>query len=361
MESSTKNIALMTTGGDCSGLNFTIKSIVSRAKRKYSANVLGLHHGTNALMDINYISLTQLNASNIPHFQAISAGSMIGSQHKGNPFYFRNGNDEPLDVSDKVIESYHSLNCEGLILIGGDGSFSIMNRLAEKGKIPLIAIPKTIDNDIGFTETSIGFDTALEQVVSAIDSLHTTAMSHSRVMIVEVMGKGTGTLALQAGLAGDADIILLPEFSVDMHKLIQKVQSVMKESNRYCVIVLAEGTKAPDGTSFLKALDDGSKRYSGAGQFYADLISEKTNFEVRLTSLGHVQRGGVATASDRLLGAVLGVHAVDLMMRGKTGKMIGWYQQRVCETSLEKVLSFEKRVVQKDVYVKTARSLGKLL
>jgi len=361
MNAPNKNIALMTTGGDCSGLNYTIKSIVVRAKLKYATEVIGLHHGTRALVDAEHLSYTRFNLSKILHCQAISAGSMIGSQSSGNPFHFKNDEGEYEDVSDRVIENYKALDCKGLILIGGDGSFSIMSRLAEQGDIPLIAIPKTIDNDIGFTENAIGFNTGLTQAVNAIDALHTTAMSHKRIMLVELMGKGTGTLALQAGLAGDADIILLPEFMVDPDKLIQKIDAVMKRVSKYCIIVLAEGVKDVEGSTFLKAHQDGSKRYAGAGQYYADLIAQKTKYEVRLTSLGHVQRGGDATPSDRLLGATLGVHAVDALMRDQRGKMLGWYQQKVIETPIEKVLSFEKRVVQKEVLVKTAKALGKML
>lgn len=349
-----KKIAILTSGGDCGGLNAAIRSIFFRAKNKYGMTVYGIKNGTNGLVQrpIEYIELTRETFSG---YLLKQGGTFLGTTNKGS---LKNTNNDNKDNSEKIIEAYKQLGLEGLIIIGGDGSMQILQKLAKQGKLNIVAIPKTIDNDVGATDSSIGFDTAVHVATQALDNLHSTAVSHSRSMILEVMGRDAGHIALSSGIAGGADVILIPEIKYSIKGIINKLNEMQKRNVKHSLIVVAEAVKMENGQKVIHEFKDGQKRLGGIGEYISNEIMSKTDIECRVTALGHVQRGAPPTANDRILASAFGVYAVDLLEKGKFDRMVAYKNRKIIDVAIDEAIKTYKNVERTDPLVETALSLG---
>jgi phosphofructokinase-like protein len=351
-----KKIGILTSGGDCGGLNAAIRSIFFRAKYKHNMTVVGIKNGTSGLLQrpIDCIELTQETFSG---YLLKQGGTFLGTTNKGSPVVFtRDG--KKIDQSNQIIEGYHQLGLDGLIIIGGDGSMQILQNLAIKGNLNIVAIPKTIDNDVGATDSSIGFDTAVQVATQALDNLHSTAVSHSRSMILEVMGRDAGHIALSAGIAGGADVILIPEIKYTLNGIINKLDEMKKRNVKHSLIVVAEAVQKENGEKVIHKFKDGQIRLGGIGEYIANEIMTKTDVECRVTTLGHVQRGAPPTANDRILASAFGVYAVDLLHKKKFDRMVGWKDRKIIDVPITDAIKTYKNVERNDPLVETALSLG---
>ena len=291
-----KRIGILTSGGDCGGLNAAIRSIFFRAKNKYGMTVFGIKNGTTGLVQ-RPLDFIELNQKTFSGYLLKQGGTFLGTTNKGS----LKAKDKIVDQEKLLIDGYHQLGLDGLIIIGGDGSMNILQKIAKKGNLKIVAIPKTIDNDVGATDFSIGFDTAVNVATQALDNLHSTAVSHSRSMILEVMGRDAGHIALSSGIAGGADVILIPEIKYSIKGIINKLNEMKKRDVKHSLIVVAEAVKMENGKKVIHEFKDGQKRLGGIGEYIANQIMSKTDIECRVTALGHVQRGAPPTANDRIL------------------------------------------------------------
>lgn len=351
-----KRIGLLTSGGDCAGLNAVLRAVVHRATSGYGWEVYGIKQGTMGLLE-RPIGAVKLDAT-MDGYMLRSGGTILGTTNKGNPFAFPMPDGSRKNRVPEIIEAYQLLNLDALIAVGGDGSLSIMRSIAQQGNIKLIGIPKTIDNDLGSTEKSIGFDTAVAVATEALDRLQPTAASHSRVMILEVMGRDAGHIALAAGIAGGADVILIPEIPYHIEKIAQKIQSIKDQGRNFALVIVAEAVKTAEGEAVTVSYQDHQFRYGGIGHYISEKIAHATGAETRITVLGHLQRGGMPTASDRLLASAFGVHAVDLIAEDKFDRMVAWQNRTVTDVPLEEAIADYRMVNPHDALVHTARGLG---
>ena len=351
-----KKIGILTSGGDCGGLNAAIRSIFFRAKHKYNMTVVGINNGTSGLLErpINCIELSQKTFSG---YLLKQGGTFLGTKYKASPLDLSK-NERKIDQSKKIIDGYHELGLDGLIIIGGDGSMQILQNLAKKGNLNIVAIPKTIDNDVGATDSSIGFDTAVQVATQALDNLHSTAVSHSRSMILEVMGRDAGHIALSTGIAGGADVILIPEIKYSISGVIKKLDEMKKRNVKHSLIVIAEAVKKENGEKVIHKFKDGQIRLGGIGEYIANEIMTKTDVECRVTTLGHVQRGAPPTANDRILASAFGVYAVDLLYKKKFDRMVGWKDRKIIDVPITEAIQTYKNVERNDPLVETALSLN---
>ncbi len=285
-------------------------------------------------------------------------GTILGTTNKGDPFAYPMPDGSTKDYSNEIIEGYRSLNCDALIGIGGDGSLQILQRLAEQGGFPMVGIPKTIDNDVGMTEIAIGFDTAVAVATEALDRLQPTAASHDRIMVLEVMGRDAGHIALNAGIAGGADVILIPEIPYDINKVAAHIKALRQKGRNFALVVVSEAVRAPDGASVTKDFFGGQKRLGGIGHVIGAQIAELCDAETRVTVLGHVQRGGQPSAQDRLIAAAFGVAAVDLIAAGKSDRMVALSNRQVVDVAISDAVKKNQQVEPGNSFVKTARGLG---
>jgi len=351
-----KRIGILTSGGDCAGLNAAIRSIFYRAK-KYNMDVFGIKDSTLGLIQrpVNYI---ELNYPMVSGAMFREGGTFLGTTNKGDPFHFKGEDGKYSDISKKIIEGYKLLKLDGLIVIGGDGSMKIFKQLADQGKLNIVAIPKTIDNDLGATENSIGFNTAVSVATQALDNLQATAASHRRAMILQVMGRDAGHIALNTGIAGGADVILIPELPYTIDGIIKKLNEMKKHNIHHSLIVVAEAVKTEEGETYKVSFADGEKRLGGIGDYLAEQIMKKSDIECRVTTLGHVQRGARPTANDRILASAFGVHAVDLLAKGKFNRMVAWQNRGVVDVAIDDAVNTYKVVDQNEGLVDTAFALG---
>jgi len=285
-------------------------------------------------------------------------GTILGTTNKGDPFHFPMPDGTFKDRTGEIIANYKKLGLDAVVGIGGDGSHAILRKLAQVGGVPMVGIPKTIDNDIGETENSVGFDTAVSVATEALDRLQPTAASHDRVMILEVMGRDAGHIALATGIAGGADVILVPEIGYDLEKIAEKIQKVKAGGRNFALVVVSEAVKKPDGEPFWVTHADGQKRYGGIGNYLGEQIAKITGSEARVTVLGHVQRGAQPTYNDRLLASAFGVKAVQLIEEGKFDRMVAWKNREVVDVSIEDAIAAYQEVDPNSTLVKTARGLG---
>ncbi len=351
-----KTIGILTSGGDCAGLNAVMRAVVCRA-HMLGWTVIGIENGTAGLLETPY-RVRELHPDDFDGFVMRRGGTILGTTNSRNPFEYTMDDGEVKDRSGEVIAALKDLNIEALIGIGGDGSFDILSRLATKGGISMVGVPKTIDNDLDMTDLSVGFDTAVEVATEALDRLQPTAASHDRVMILEVMGRDAGHIALSAGIAGGADVILIPEIPYTIESIAKKIQGVKDSGRNFALVIVSEAVKTPEGKKHQVVYHGGETRYGGIGEFLGPKIAEATGFETRVTVLGHVQRGGNPTHNDRLLAQALGVKAVDLIEAGEYGKMVAWQNRAAVAVPIEDAIK-ECRIVKKDGFlVHTARSLG---
>jgi 6-phosphofructokinase 1 len=349
-------LGILTSGGDCAGLNAVIRAVVLRATRGYGFEVWGIHEATNGLLQrpVAAAPLTPDSVQGILHL----GGTILRTTNRGDPFAYPDENGQPVDRSGEVAEGYRLLGLDALIAVGGDGSLALMRRVAQKGGMNLIGIPKTIDNDLGHTERAVGFSTAVSIATEAVDRLHVTAASHNRVMVLEVMGRDAGHIALTAGVAGGADVILIPEVPWSVEAVCRKVEERRQSGRNFSLVVVAESVKAPSGEAQRYKDAFGQARYGGIGRVVAEEIAHHTGAETRVTVLGHVQRGGSPVPLDRVLGSAFGVAAVDLAAEGRFDRVVGWQSRRVIDVPILEACAAYQAVDPDDALIRTARGLG---
>lgn len=352
-----KRIGLLTSGGDCAGLNAVLHAVTTRATAGYGWEVFGIRNGTMGLLR-RPIEAEPLTSLTFKSAVAKMGGTILGTTNKGDPFAFPMEDGSLKDRSEDFAEGCRLLGLDALIGVGGDGSLYILRRLAQHGNIPFVGIPKTIDNDLGATENSIGFRTAVDIATEALDRLQPTAASHDRVMILEVMGRDAGHIALSAGIAGGADMILIPEVPYKLENIAKKIKELLVNGHNFALVIVAEAVKKADGNAVEITDLTGRRRYGGISHYLADHITQLTGAETRFTVLGHVQRGCQPNSSDRLLAASFGVHAVDLIAQGKFDRMIAWQNRQVVDVSLEEAIASYSKVDLNSALMKTARGLN---
>ena len=319
--------------------------------------VIGVENGTAGLLE-KPLRVKTLKPKDFNGFIMRLGGTILGTTNSRNPFKYTLPDGTVKDRSDEIIAGFKSLGVDAVIGIGGDGSFDILSRLAKKGDLKFVGIPKTIDNDLMMTDLSVGFDTAVAVATEALDRLQPTAASHDRVMILEVMGRDAGHIALHAGIAGGADVVLIPEIPYSIEGIAKKIKSVKAEGRNFALVIVSEAVKLPSGEKAQVTHHDGQKRYGGIGDYLAHKIFEATESETRVTVLGHVQRGASPTYNDRLLAQALGVKAVDMVNEGQFGHMVAWQKMRAVGVPIEEAIKECRTVDPQGAFVHTARSLG---
>ncbi|CAN5600770.1 ATP-dependent 6-phosphofructokinase [soil metagenome] len=345
----TKCIGILTSGGDCAGLNATIRAVALRAHHGYGWRTIGISHGTHGLLH-RPVAAEPLDPSRLDAVLARQGGTFLGTTNRGNPFAFPMPDGTIKDRSAEMVEGLRELHLDGLIGVGGDGSLEILRRLLSKTTLPFIGIPKTIDNDVGQTERAIGYSTAVAIATEALDRLQPTGASHERVMVLEVMGRDAGHIAIAAGIAGGADIVLIPEVRWRLDHVVKRIATLRNAGRTSALVVVAEAA----GDSH----EEGARGDASVGEWLAHRLTTATGADARATVLGHVQRGAQPTAEDRLLAAALGVGAVDLLAAGKADRMVGWWNRTVIDVPLEKVVGRSRTVDLDGALIVTARALG---
>ena len=316
-------IGIITSGGDAPGLNAVIRSAVLTAYEQYGYEVLGIRQGFDGLLNrLDPMILTPENVEGLH----LRGGTILGAANRGSPFartiVLPNGELEVQDASHEAIARLHELGIDALIVAGGDGTLRISEKLHAMG-IPIVAVPKTIDNDLSETDVTFGFDTAIQTATEALDKLQTTAESHHRVMVLEVMGRDSGWIALVSGVAGGADVILIPEIPFHLQPILTKILKVNARGRRYSLVIVAEGAFLGDGEKqYVSDADPKRERLGGIGNVVGNLIAEHLENEVRVTVLGHLQRGGQPTPRDRWLATRFGSMAIKLIARQEWGMMV---------------------------------------
>lgn len=357
---SLKRIGVLTGGGDCAGLNAVIRAITRCAVSRYGINVIGIRDGFEGLLgEPRTVSLT----TNMVKGLLFRGGTILGSSNKGDPFAYKSvdhGKVMSTDRSDEVLSNIHDLELDCLFVIGGDGTNAIAYKIFQRG-VPVIGIPKTIDNDLGATDVTFGFDTAVNVVVDAIDRLQTTAESHHRVMIIETMGRNAGWIALEAGLAGGADVILIPEIPFEVEKIYDTILHRRKAGRNFTIICVAEGAKPKGGDVVVKKMVADSAepvRLGGIGERLAGWLEKYDVGECRATVLGHIQRGGTPTAFDRNLCTRLGAGAVHAAVHGDFGKMVVLRNSRIEVVPIQEAIAQIRLVDPESDWVRTAIDTG---
>jgi ATP-dependent phosphofructokinase / diphosphate-dependent phosphofructokinase len=351
-------IAINTGGGDAPGLNAAIRSATLSALRQ-GWEVLGIRNGYGSLYsDRPFIPLTPERVRGI----TLMGGTILGTANRGNPFEMpykdEDGEWQLEDRSDEAVEVFHRYGVDALIAIGGDGSMGIAHRLTEKG-IKVVGVPKTIDNDIWGCDISLGFDTAVTTATEAIDKITTTAESHHRVMVVEVMGRYAGWIALHSGLSASADTILIPEIEFSVDRVAEKIMYRESKGETYSIVVVAEGATEQEGDRFVKGKVPGqSEQLGGVGEYLAKILSEKTGKESRSLVLGHLQRGGTPSAYDRLISLRFGAAAVRTLAEAEFNRMIVMQQNQIKSIPLEDVANKTRCVDLDSDTILTAREIG---
>lgn len=366
-----RKLGIITGGGDCSGLNAVINGITKSAINKYGVEVVGFTRGYAGLYRNDFVPLGLKAVSGILH----EGGTILKSSNKDNLFNFRVRNDDGSivykDVSDEAVKNLKYLGVDGLIVIGGDGTLTSARDFHRKG-IPVVGVPKTIDNDLPATDVTFGYNTSLETICDALDKIHTTAYSHDRIMVVEVMGRNTGWLATEGGLAGSADVILIPEIPYDINKVVEKIRQRDAFGRNFSIVIISEGATPKGGEQVIRELVEDSAdsvRLGGIGQVVTNQLQKLIpEHEVRYTNLAYLQRGGVTSQFDRALGLMFGVTAVDLLMNGGTGRMVQLRGKDITSIPLEQVVGSgevgetskggKKLVDPTGQLVQTAKSIG---
>jgi len=356
---SRKRVGILTGGGDCPGLNAVIRSVTKAAIGTYDMEVIGIVDGFEGLILRKTRSLRWSDVSGI----LMQGGTILGTSNRANPFKWaeeKNGKAEFSDVSDQVVDYIGELGLDVLVCIGGDGTMSIAHKLSEKG-ICIVGVPKTIDNDIVGTDVTFGFDSAVTTATEAVDKIHTTAMSHHRVMIVEVMGRYAGWLALHAGIAGGGDILLIPEIPYRLDSIVDVVVRRSHIGRRFSIVVVSEGAKPVGGEMVVKRRVETSTdpvRLGGIGHRLAESIESRTGLETRVTILGHLQRGGTPTAFDRVLASRYGVKAAELCSRQQGHMMVALRGSDVTSVPISDVGGKTRLVDPENSLIRVARDVG---
>ncbi len=354
-----KKIGVITGGGDCPGLNAVLRAVVKTAVCKYNYEVIGFKDGYHGLVLDEWVRLDISKASGILD----RGGTILGSSNRDNPFNFRveeNGIVTYMDKSDQVMENISSHCIEAMVLIGGDGTLTSARDFARKG-LNVVAVPKTIDNDLSATDFTFGFMTAVDTATEALDKLHTTAESHHRIMVLEVMGRYAGWIALESGIAGGADMIIIPEIPYDIQKIAGKALERQKAGKNFSIVVVAEGAKPKGGSIVVSQVVKDSPdpiRLGGIGQKIAGDLTEITGIDSRVTVLGHLQRGGRPIPYDRILSTRYGVAAVELIKKGNYGMMVSLQGNEIGAVPIEDAVGQLKTVPADSELIHIAKSIG---
>jgi 6-phosphofructokinase 1 len=353
-----RRIGILTGGGDCPGLNAVIRGVTKPAE-DYGLSVYGILDGFEGLVEGKAKELSNSDVSGI----LARGGTILGSSNKGDPFHWPvevNGKIEIQDKSESALQNYKTWGLDALIAIGGDGTMHICNKLSKMG-INVIGVPKTIDNDLDATDVTFGHDSAVFVVAEALDRLHTTASSHHRVIVCEVMGRYAGWIALNGGLSGGADIILIPEIPFSWDKVAEKIRERELMGKKFSLVCVAEGAKPLGGEIVMRGTDlkrTDPVQLGGIGKVVADKIEEMTGRETRVTVLGHLQRGGSPTPYDRILSTKFGAFAIELVAQKKFGRMVALKGCEIKNVKIEDAISKQKLVQLDDQAVFAARAVG---
>jgi ATP-dependent phosphofructokinase / diphosphate-dependent phosphofructokinase len=358
MEKTMKRIGILTGGGDAPGLNAVIRAAVKTAIYEYGCEVIGIRNGYDGFLDAK--GMVPLGIENVRGILP-RGGTILGTANRGNPYarkVIRDGQEIIVDVSDEIIHEMEKLKMDALLVLGGDGTLRSAHELCMKGA-PVIGVPKTIDNDIGGTEFTFGFDTAVNTATDAIDKLHSTAEAHHRVMVLELMGRNAGFIALHAGIAGGADAILIPEIPFRFEKVVAKVRERVERGMDFSILAVSEGAKPLDGEQVFSRAGNEiyTPRLGGIGNRVGEFV-EQAGYETRVTVLGHLQRGGSPTPFDRWLATRFGAAAVRLASQGKFDRMVALHAGDIIDVPLQEALSIPKRVNVHGDEVIAARGMG---
>ncbi|MDD4953611.1 MAG: 6-phosphofructokinase [Candidatus Omnitrophica bacterium] len=332
-------IGILTGGGDCPGLNPVIRAVVRKALNE-GYEVVGIKNGWKGLIEADTVKLDLSYVSGI-----LPKGGTILGTSRTNPYKKEDG-------LRKVQENYKKLGLDALIAVGGEDTLGVASKLTKDGIPNIVGVPKTIDNDLSATDYTFGFDTAINTATECIDRLHTTAESHHRIIVVEVMGRHAGWIAIESGIAGGADIILIPELPIDIEEVCMLIKKRHGRGKTFSIVVVAEGAQFKEGTMVLQeqARDEfGHVRLGGIGERLGQEIEKRTGFETRVSVLGHIQRGGTPTAFDRILGTRFGVKAVELVKNKKFGRMAALSGMKIIDVALEEAVK-ELKTVDMDLY-----------
>lgn len=358
IRSKVKRIGVLTGGGDCPGLNAVIRGVTKPAE-DYGMSVYGIIDGFEGLVEGKAKELTNADVSGI----LARGGTILGSSNKGDPYHWpvsHDGKIEIIDKSEQALRNYQSWNLDALIAIGGDGTMHICNKLSALG-MNVVGVPKTIDNDLEATDQSFGHDSAVYVVSMALDRLHTTASSHHRVIVVEAMGRYAGWIALNGGLSGGADIILIPEMPFSWERVAAKIRERELMGKRFSLVCVAEGAKPIGGELITRGSDikrTDPVQLGGIGKVVADKIEEMTGRESRVTVLGHLQRGGSPTPFDRILSTKFGAFAIELAAQKKFGRMVALKGNEIKNVLIKDAISHQKLVSVDNQAVKAAKAVG---
>jgi ATP-dependent phosphofructokinase / diphosphate-dependent phosphofructokinase len=356
---SKRKIAILSGGGDCPGINAVIRAVTKKAILEYGMEVIGIEDGFEGAIHNRCRKLEYNDVSGI----ITLGGTILGTSNTANPYrHAVKENDKVIfeDVSQTTLFNLKKLDIECLVCIGGDGTLSIASRLYQDG-IPIVGIPKTIDNDLKGTDITFGFDTALSIATEGIDRLHTTAQSHHRAMVIEVMGRNAGWIALHAGVAGGGDIIIIPEIPYSPEIIAEKVKERNRKGKRFSIIVVSEGARAKDGNTVVQRVVKESTdpiRFGGVGFVLGAKIEELSGIETRTVVMGHLQRGGTPTAFDRVLATRLGTRAVDMLVNRNYGHMVGVKGASLVEVPLAEVADGQRKIEPDEPLLQSARSIG---
>ena len=354
-----RRFAVLTGGGDCPGLNAVIRAVIKTFLQN-DCEVFGIYNGFNGLINGNLKLMNYADVSGI----LPRGGTILGTTNRDNPFKFaveENGELVYYDMRDKVVENLQKHDIEALVVIGGDGSLNIGAKLARECGIKVVGVPKTIDNDLPCTERTFGFDTAVAMATEAVDRLHTTAESHHRVMALEVMGRYAGWIALHSGIAGGADVILIPEIPYDIDSVIKKIEDRKAKGKDFSIVVVAEGAKPIGGELSVARVVKGSFepiRLGGAGEKLVREIEECTGIESRCTVLGYLQRGGSPSSYDRILSTRYGVAAAEACLRGEYNVMVSLENDQIVTVYIQKAASSPRLVPVDSEIIRTGRQIG---
>jgi 6-phosphofructokinase 1 len=354
-----QRIGILTGGGDCPGLNAVIRAVAKTAMTKYGLECYGIEDGFLGLVQNRVRQLYNSDVSNI----LTQGGTILGSSNKCDPSRYaiqKNGHVEYIDVTDRCLEHIEHHHLDALVVIGGDGTMSGAANFIKHG-IHCVGVPKTIDNDLVGTDVTFGFATATAIATEALDRIHTTAASHHRAMIVEVMGRNAGWIALHAGIASGADVILVPEIPFDIDVICQKVTDRSRHGKRFTIVAISEGARPKDGKQVVDKVDPTSPdpiRLGGVGKVVADMIEKRTGVETRCTVLGHVQRGGTPVPQDRVLATEFGHAAITALATGNYNRLVVMKGRTVTDIDILEVADKQRLIQGDNPLIKAAKDLG---
>jgi phosphofructokinase-like protein len=357
-----RRIGILTGGGDCPGLNAVIRAVTKTLMNDYDIEVVGFLDGFRGMVENRYIDLSYRMVSGI----LVQGGTILGTSNRADPFNFpmiESGKMTCHDFSEQALRNFDQLGLDACVCIGGDGTMTVANRLMEKG-FQAVGVPKTIDNDLWGTDFTFGYDSALTTATEAIDKIHSTAQSHHRVMIVEVMGRYAGWLALGAGIAGGGDIILIPEIPYSLDEICRVVRQRNTRGARFSIVVIGEGAKPEDGEMVVKRTIEGSPdpiRLGGVGHQLGTEIEQRTGIETRVTVLGHLLRGGVPTPFDRVLATRFGVEAALQVAQKNYGVLVALRGNDITTFPISQAAGKVRTVPQDNHLLKIARAVGTCL